>query len=116
MEVVRTHDALFRFVFEQPEQMAELLQSQLPPALVAAIDWATLRRLDGTFVDKALQGRVTDLLFEAQLHGAPLLLHVVVDHKSRADWATALQMARYTLRIHDRWLADHPDARRVPPQ
>ncbi|MFN6195406.1 MAG: Rpn family recombination-promoting nuclease/putative transposase [Planctomycetota bacterium] len=115
MEVVRTHDALFRFVFEQPEQMAELLQSQLPPALVAAIDCATLRRLDGTFVDKALQGRVTDLLFEAQLHGAPLLLHVVVDHKSRADWATALQMARYTLRIHDRWLADHPDARRLPP-
>ena len=50
-----------------------------------------------------------------QVHGAPLLLHVVVDHTSRADWATALQLARYTLRIHDRWLAEHPNARRLPP-
>jgi len=115
MEVVRTHDALFRFVFEQPEQMAELLQSQLPPALTAAIDWPTLRRVDGNFVDQALQDRLTDLLFEVQVGGAPLLLHALVDHKSRADWATALQLARYTLRIHDRWLADHPDARRLPP-
>jgi len=115
MAPLRTHDALFRFVFEQPEQMAELLQAQLPPALTAAIDWPTLRRLDGTFIDTALQGRLTDLLFEAQLHGAPLLLHVVVDHTSRADWATALQMARYTLRIHDRWLAERPDARTLPP-
>ena len=43
----RTHDGLFRFVFGEPEQMAELLQSQLPPALTAAIDWPTLRRIDG---------------------------------------------------------------------
>ncbi|MBM3962851.1 MAG: Rpn family recombination-promoting nuclease/putative transposase, partial [Planctomycetes bacterium] len=95
----RTHDGLFRFVFGEPEQMAELLQSQLPPALTAAIDWPTLRRIDGSFVDAALQDRLTDLLFEVEVHGAPLLLHVVVDHKSRADWATALQLARYTLRI-----------------
>jgi predicted transposase YdaD len=111
----RTHDGLFRFVFGEPEQMAELLQSQLPAPLTAAIDWPTLRRIEGSFVDAALQDRLSDLLFEVQVHGAPLLLHVVVDHKSRADWATALQLARYTLRIHDRWLAEHPNARSLPP-
>jgi hypothetical protein len=111
----RTHDGLFRFVFGEPEQMADLLQSQLPAPLTAAIDWPTLRRIEGSFVDAALQDRLSDLLFEVQVHGAPLLLHVVVDHKSRADWATALQLARYTLRIHDRWLAEHPNARSLPP-
>ncbi len=115
MELVRTHDQLFRFVFGEPEQMAELLRSQLPAALTAAIDWSTLRRIDGSFVDKALQDRLTDLLFVVDVHGSPLLLHTLVDHKSRGDWATALQLARYTLRIHDRWLADHPDARSLPP-
>lgn len=115
MALVRSHDGLFRFVFGEPEQMAELLRSQLPSAMAAAIRWSTLRRIEGSFVDEALRGRITDLLFEVDLHGAPLLLHTVVDHKSGDDWGTALQMARYGVRIHDRWLADHPGARSLPP-
>ncbi len=115
MVLVRSHDGLFRFVFGEPEQMAELLRSQLPPALAAAIQWSTLRRIEGTFVDEALRDRITDLLFEVELHGAPLLLHTVVDHKSFDDWATALQVVRYGVRIHDRWLAEHPGAKSLPP-
>lgn len=46
MEPIRSHDALFRFVFGEPEQMAELLQGCLPPSLVGAIRWQTLSRLE----------------------------------------------------------------------
>jgi hypothetical protein len=67
MEPIRSHDALFRFVFGEPEQMAELLGGCLPPALVAAIRWPTLHRLPDTFVDRVLQARRGDLFFAVEL-------------------------------------------------
>lgn len=45
VDPIRSHDSLFRFVFGDPAQMAELLQRLLPAALVAAIDWAGLARI-----------------------------------------------------------------------
>lgn len=71
MEPIRSHDALFRFVFGEPEQMAELLGGCLPPALVAAIRWPTLHRLPDTFVDRVLQARRGDLFFAVELAPGP---------------------------------------------
>lgn len=45
------HDALFRHVFAQPEHAASLLRAALPAAVVAAIDWPSLRLAAGTSVD-----------------------------------------------------------------
>ena len=53
MVLIRSHDALFRYVFGEPEQMAELVRALLPPAAAADVDWSTLTRIDGTFVDPA---------------------------------------------------------------
>jgi predicted transposase YdaD len=82
MVLIRSHDALFRFVFGEPEQMAELLRSNLPAAVTAAIDWGSLRRLDGSFVDTELQERHADLRFEARIGARPLLLFVRARHRS----------------------------------
>jgi hypothetical protein len=115
MVLIRSHDALFRYVFGEPEQMAELVRALLPPEAAADIDWSTLTRIDGTFVDQALQERITDLLFSARAHDGIVLLHLVVDHKSHDDPFASLQMGHYALRIHDRWRLDHPEARTLPP-
>jgi predicted transposase YdaD len=115
MVLIRSHDALFRFVFGEPEQMAELLRSNLPAAVAAAIDWGSLRRLDGSFVDTELQERHADLLFEARIGARPLLLFVLVEHKSADDPLTAFQLLRYVVRVHDRWRQEHPQARALPP-
>lgn len=114
MVLIRSHDALFRFVFGEPEQMAELLRARLPASLVAAIDWSTLHRLDGSFVDAALRERQTDILFEAKIGDRTVLLYVVCEHKSRDDRFTAWQIARYEVRVVDQWLALHPEARKLP--
>ena len=54
------HDALFRSVFGDPDNAAELLRSILPAAITAAIDWRTLRRVEGSFVDEALRDKHAD--------------------------------------------------------
>jgi hypothetical protein len=114
MQPIRSHDGLFRFVFGEPEQMAELLRACVPAAVARGIDWPTLRRLPESFVDKALQGRRTDMVFSVRLGNATALLYVVPEHKSKDERFTAWQVTCYVVRILERWRAEHPDADRLP--
>lgn len=115
MILIRSHDALFALVFGTAEQAAELLRSQLPASTAAAMDWATLRRVEASFVDVDLTKRHADLLFTVQMGGKTVWLHVVLEHKSGSDRFTVLQLLRYRVRIWDRWQKEHPDATSLPP-
>src|SRR5690242_19695279 len=55
--LTQPHDALFKWIFSQREHAAGLLKATLPPALVEAVDWRTLRLEKGSFVDRALRHR-----------------------------------------------------------
>jgi predicted transposase YdaD len=92
-----------------------LLRTLLPPALVTAIDWNRIRPVPGSWVDGRLAGHFADLLFEAPVDGVPTLLYALLEHKSVNDRWTALQLLRYEVRIYERWLDEHPDARLLPP-
>jgi predicted transposase YdaD len=109
------HDALFRGVFGDPECAGELLRSTLPDAVTAAIDWASLRAVEGSFVDEALRGQQADLLFTATAQGRATLLYVLLEHKADDDRFTALQLLRYVVRIWQRCRRDEPERARLPP-
>jgi hypothetical protein len=113
MELIRSHDKLFKFVFGAPEQMAELLQHCLPPSLAADIDPSSLRRIDGELIDDGLQQRQMDPAFEIKIAGAWVLLQLN-EHKSWGDWMTAFQVAGYDLRLLERWRRLHPKFRGLP--
>ena len=55
------HDALFKSVFQQPENAAAELQQVLPAEHVAAIDWSMLKLEAGSCVDEALADQHSDL-------------------------------------------------------
>ncbi len=57
------HDSFVKRTFTNLDHAADELRAVLPPALVARIDWSTLRIEPGSFVDEALRDRHTDLLF-----------------------------------------------------
>jgi hypothetical protein len=109
------HDSLFRLTFSDPEHAASLLRTILPAALARAIDWSSLRLVPGSFVDDALKSRHVDLLFTARRGRQRVLIYVVLEHKSGSDRWTALQVLRYVVRVFDRFLADNPNARSLPP-
>jgi hypothetical protein len=109
------HDSLFGGVFCDPLRTGEVLRSALPPPVARAIDWASLGRVDRSFVDEELRRHRSDLLFTAQCAGRPVLLYLLVEHKSRDERFTALQMTRYMLRIWEAWRAENPTATHLPP-
>ncbi|MBL8753206.1 MAG: Rpn family recombination-promoting nuclease/putative transposase [Planctomycetes bacterium] len=114
MELIRSHDALFRFVFGDPEHAAELLRVILPKRVAAAVQWDTLRRVPDAFVDAALRERRADVVFEVRMGGATVLLYVLLEHKSVVVRLAAWQQARYVGRIVDAWLAANPGATAIP--
>ena len=111
----KPHDTLFRRAFGRTTNARDLLRTALPASIARAIDWRSLRRVDGTFVDKRLRRSHTDLLFTARAGNRRVLLYVLVEHKSIADRITVLQVLGYLHAIWTRYHREHPRARLLPP-
>lgn len=100
------HDALFKAVFGEPDNARGALRAVVPPALAAAVDWSTLAREPGSFVDDELRECHTDLLFSAQLRdGGGALVYVLFEHQSTPDPLMAYRLLRYAVRIWDQVVA-----------
>jgi len=113
--VATPHDSLFRDTFAQPEHAAPLLRALLPAPLVATIDWAELRPAPSPQVDEQQNAQQTDLLFATRLHGRPVLLYVLCEHKSRPDPWTALQVLAYVVGIWKDLRRQRPRPKQLPP-
>ena len=106
MDLLKPHDALFRFAFDDDREAAILLRAMLRRspagrAVADQIDWSGLRRLQDGFRDAADRPHATDFWFAAPLCDEVVLLHVILEHKSRPDALTAWQVTRYTVRTID---------------
>lgn len=98
------HDALFKSVFQQPENAAAELQHVLSPEHVSAINWSTLTLEPGSFVDEALADQHSDLLFSATAHASNerVLVFLLFEHQSTPEPRMALRLLSYMVRIWER--------------
>jgi len=87
----------------------------MPEALVAAIDWTTLRAAPEKVHGNTLRLLVTDTLFELELQGGGHALFVIPEHKSYFDPKTQHQMLGYCVHVaHSTRDARDPPALVVP--
>lgn len=100
------HDALFRHVLGRPENAGSELRSILPSGLVGRIDLDNLIPVPGTFVDKDLTRRHTDLLFRTTVDSHDAYLYVLMEHQRAPDPLMAFRMLTYQTRIWNRHLAE----------
>jgi hypothetical protein len=99
-EVVhQPNDKLFRSTFSELQNAAAFFRGYLGADLVAAADWSTLRQQEGRFVDEALAGAESDLLFSVALHGREAFIYILFEHQSREDPWMAFRLLRYMVRI-----------------
>jgi hypothetical protein len=109
----RPHDRLFRYAFERPEIAEGELRHLLPPEVVQALDFTTLTIEPGSLVDTEHAELETDLLYRVQLAGRESFVFLLFEHQSSADSMMPYRMARYMLRIWERWRRSQPAP---PPQ
>ena len=93
------HDAYFKTVFSEPAHAAAFFQRQLPAPVSAAMDWAGLQVLPGSFVKTSLEQVHADLLFSVNLAGRPTLLYLLLEHQSSVDPLMPLRMLDYVTEI-----------------
>ena len=93
------HDAYFKKVFSEPAHAAAFFQRHLPARVAAAMDWAGLQVLPGSFVKTSLEQVHADLLFSVNLAGRPTLLYLLLEHQSSVDPLMPLRMLVYVTEI-----------------
>ncbi len=77
-------------------------------------DWSRLALVSGSFVDQELRQSHGDLLFTAPIAGSDSFFYVLFEHQSSPDPLLSFQMLRYKTRTWERWLRQHPEARKLP--
>ncbi len=96
------HDSLFRALVSDPGRAAALIRGHLPNRITGLLTDAMPVPLDGSFVDEALRGSQSDMLFKVELaSGGPAFVYVLAEHKSHADLGTPSQLAGYMVRYRN---------------
>ncbi len=68
------HDQLFKEAFSRRETAVGFFKSYLPAEIANRLDWATLQLQPGAYIDEALRGSESDLLYTVQIDQSPVLL------------------------------------------
>ena len=116
-EVSKPHDHLFRSVFREETEAADLLRAHLPEAVSSELLWSSLDLQDATFIDDRLRDSESDLLYAVQRKAddAPAWLYVLLEHQSTPDPWLRLRLLKYSIRIWERDRKQHPEERRLRP-
>jgi predicted transposase/invertase (TIGR01784 family) len=114
-EPTQPHDASFKKTFSQVAHAAGELRAVLPPALVERIDFSSLALCSGSYVDEALRGSQSDLLFSARISSKPAFLYLLFEHQSRPDVLMPLRLLGYILRILDDYVKNAESPARALP-
>jgi predicted transposase YdaD len=93
------HDTLFHFTFQHSIHAAAWLQSVLPPELVAALRWHTLRALPERVHGRALRFHVTDAVFTIKFVAVRGRAFLLLEHRSHADDALHGTVVRYSVHL-----------------
>ena len=88
------------------EHAAAELRVVLPAPLLSRLDLSTLALAPGSYIDGALQGSQSDLLFVTRLSGKPALVYVLFEHQSSGDKLMAFRLVKYVARILDQYIED----------
>ena len=112
----RPHENVLRVLLSDPARAHALFRDHLPNDIAGLLADTLPVQVDGTFVDEALRDSRSDFLFEIKLKsGKPAYVLLLLEHKSRPDPATPLQLAGYMVRIWLRYAQGRAERLRALP-
>lgn len=116
-DIHHPHDLMVRAVLSDVAEATSWLQRHLPEEVSQALDWATLRVVEGSFVDEDLRGSEADVLYEIARASdqEPVWLYVLLEHQSTPDRWIRFRLLKYCCRIWDLQLAARPRPQTLRP-
>ena len=103
MNISKSHDRLIRETLEDHDRTVEFLKQALPPKITELLQWESLTREEGTFIDEKLKEFQTDILFSIQTrYSWTINIYILFEHKSHPDRNILNQLLRYLALIYSR--------------
>jgi hypothetical protein len=85
------HDRRYKYLFSHAGFVRRLLEGFVDEAFVDDLDFNTLERVDGEFIDSDLTRRESDVVWRVNLRGHALYLFILIEFQSTVDHTMALR-------------------------
>ena len=89
------HDTGYRLLFSAPEMVRDLLRGYVPQEWVESADFASLRRVNASYVSETLRRRDDDMVWKIRLGEQWLYVYLLLEFQSVPDRWMALRMQVY---------------------
>lgn len=89
------HDTGYKLLFAHPELVREFLVGYIPGEWIADADFATLERINASYVSETLKQRHDDIVWRVRLKDRWLWVYLVLEFQSEPDPWMALRMLVY---------------------
>jgi predicted transposase/invertase (TIGR01784 family) len=96
------HDEFFSFVLSDTENARDFILNTLPDPVVELLDLESISVSRESFIDPELKKSQFDVLITTRVRGLPAYIYVLVEHKSRSEYRTVLQLLGYMVRIWEK--------------
>jgi predicted transposase/invertase (TIGR01784 family) len=91
------HDALFKKFLGHPDTARDFLDIHLPKPLRARCELDTLRLESGSFIEPALRGACSDILYSLKTTRGDGYIYCLIEHQSTPDPLMAFRLMRYSI-------------------
>jgi len=91
----RRYDAGYRSLFSHPEIVRDLLAGFIDEPWVRELDFATLERMNATYVTHGLRKREGDVVWRVRHRGHWLYVYVLLEFQSQVDRYMAVRLLTY---------------------
>ena len=110
------HNNLYQALMVDKRIVQDLLEHYLPASLIEqlALDQVSVEK--GSFIDEDLRASASDVLYRVGIKDSDQIgyLYVLAEHQSTPDRLMPFRLIKYTCRILDQFLAQHPNASVLP--
>ena len=94
------HDRHYRYLFSAPRFVQRLLETFVHEAFVADLDFSTLRRVEGRFVDESFAGREADAVWSVEFQGRAVYIFLLLEFQSTVDTSMPVRFLRYITGVY----------------
>ena len=114
-EIFYPHDSFFYSVFSQKDNVRDLVLSALPDRIIRLLDLEDIEVSRESFVDRKLISLQSDILIKTRLRKSPVLIYILVEHKSHPYRWTVFQLLKYMVRIWEKEITLNSKQKKLPP-
>ena len=99
----QTHDKGYKYLFSHKELVQELIEGFAPVGLVTHLDFASLKKENGSFITPAMKKRDSDVVWSAQLKNSEqiIYLYLLLEFQSGVDKSMPIRMLQYVAALYD---------------